>query len=183
MRSLSLTMRLVPLTAVLTVLLIFLAMLPTPAGAVTLPRVHQLNDQHQMIKLNGEELVRQGVLGTQELPLQTPGSDLVSMHAGISQRSTTAVGYVSGSLYPSAYGCGVAFKAQASGWGSGGGTIEVTLYQNGALIWNDSRSFSGSYGSYPLTDLTCGQGSFELYTNVVHTNGADTDATSRVIVC
>lgn len=180
-------MRPVPLTvAMAVVLLSVFAMLPTPAAAAALPTVYQLNDQGQMIKLDGEELVGQGVLGTQELPLPAPDSHNLAPYGPASQDSSAATldaGYVSGSLYPSSYGCGVAFKAQASGWGSGSGTIEVTLYQNGNRIWNDSRDFSGSDGSYPLTDLSCGQGSFELYTNVVHTNGADTDATTRVIAC
>jgi hypothetical protein len=93
-------------------------------------------------------------------------------------------GYVSGSLYHSQHGCGPAFKADASAWGSGSGSIHVALYRDGVLVWADHRNFSGSYGSYPLTHLThCGPGVYRLAAWVHHTNGYNWHEMYRTIVC
>lgn len=169
------------MTLVLAVLLLCVsAVLPVSASAGEVPTVRQLNDEGQMVELDTEDLVDRGILATPARPL-SEGS--VAAQVAPEAPAERQAGYVSGSLYPSALGCGVALKGQASGWGSGSGTIEVTLYYNGVLQFNDSRDFSGSYGSFPLTDITCGPGSFELFTNVVHTNGADTHVTSIVVAC
>lgn len=144
--------------------------------------VRQEDSSGSMEKLSVSGLVAEGRL---QLSAQ---ADIEAGHSrhlleATSQDLSIASGYVSGSLYPSKHGCGIAFNAQATGWGSGSGSIYVALYQDGALLWSDSRNFVGSHGSYPLTDITCGPGQYRLASWVHHTNGYGWHETHRAIAC